>query len=60
MQKEMQEIPISSLRRNGADRGKPSSSGSGGSSLGRVGISVRSTPHVMELTSIVTDSGGGH
>jgi hypothetical protein len=52
MQKEMQDIPISSLRRNGASTAaKASSSGSGGSS------SRSSAPHVLELSSITIQDG---
>lgn len=63
MQKEMQEIPLTSLRRNGAATaaaGPGSSRPSSGGGLGRGGPNPRSSgANVMELTSIVTQPSGG-
>lgn len=64
MQKEMQEIPLASLRRNGGGTAAQGSSSRPGSSVGggfgRGKPNARSSAaNVMELTSIVTQPSGG-
>ncbi|KAL4431249.1 hypothetical protein ABPG75_006505 [Micractinium tetrahymenae] len=68
MQKEMQEIPLASLRRNGAlaeaaagPGGSRPGGGGGGGILGRsnAGNARSSAVNVMELTSIVTQPSAG-
>lgn len=66
MQKEMQEIPLTSLRRNGAAAaaavgpGGSRAGGGGGGGIGRSNPGTRSSAaNVMELTSIVTQPDWG-